>query len=349
MKVRIASLILLLFTSVAIAWVGPRDPQWKEVDEAMKKGLPKTAIAKLSPIIDAAIKDKAYAEAIKAIGKKIALEATIQGNNPEEKVRRLQAELAKAPDEMKPMMEAMLANWYWHYFQQNRWRFMKRTQTAGPPVDDLTTWDLPRFFAEIDKHFQAALAADDTLKKIPIADYNNLLEKGNSPDSYRPTLFDFVTHDALAFYASGEQAASRVEDAFDLLAESPIFGKTAEFIAWTPETEDEDSQTLNASDCFRGCFDFTLRTTIQQHSWTPICCDSSLATTKRLAQKKTHAIWRHSSDSPTTTKTTKFSRARSTTKQHFRMARVTGSRRDVSPSKDWRDFRTASAGGLAST
>ncbi|MDP7301546.1 MAG: hypothetical protein QGG09_00500, partial [Pirellulaceae bacterium] len=86
MKVRIASLILLLFTTVAIAWVGPRDSQWKEVDEAMKKGLPKTAIEKLSPIIDAAIKDKAYAEAIKAIGKKIALEATIQGNKPEEKV-----------------------------------------------------------------------------------------------------------------------------------------------------------------------------------------------------------------------------------------------------------------------
>ena len=251
MKVRITSLILLLFTTVAVAWVGPRDSQWKEVDEAMKKGLPKTAIEKLNPIIEAAIKDKAYAEAIKAIGKKIALETTIQGNKPEEKVTRLQAELAKVPKEMKPMMEAMLANWYWHYFQQNRWRFMQRTQTVGPPGDKLTTWDLPRIFAEIDKHFQAALAADDTLKKIPIADYNDLLEKGNSSDSYRPTLFDFVAHETLAFYASGEQAGARIEDAFDLLAESPIFGTTAEFMAWAPETEDEDSQTLKAIRLFQ--------------------------------------------------------------------------------------------------
>ena len=93
MKVRIASLILLLFTTVAFAWVDIRDPQWKEVNEAINKGLPKTAIKKLGPIIDGAIKDKAYAEAIKAIAQKIALEANIQGNKPEEKVTRLQAEL----------------------------------------------------------------------------------------------------------------------------------------------------------------------------------------------------------------------------------------------------------------
>jgi len=246
MKVKIASLFLLLITSAALAWVGPRDTQWKEVDEAMKKGLPKTAIEKLNPIIEAAIKDEAYAEAIKAIGQKIALEANIQGNKAEEKVTRLQAELDAAPNAMKPMLEAMLANWYWHYFQQNRWRFMQRTQTEAPPSDDLTTWDLPRIFAEIDKHFQNTLAADKTLKAIPIADYNDLLEKGNAPDSYRPTLYDFIAHDALSFYASGEQAASRSEDAFDLAAASPIFGTTKEFIDWKPETTDEDSQTLRA-------------------------------------------------------------------------------------------------------
>ena len=32
----------------------------------------------------------------------------------------------------------MLANWYWDYFQQNRWRFMQRTQTAEPPGDGHT-------------------------------------------------------------------------------------------------------------------------------------------------------------------------------------------------------------------
>src|SRR5262249_26917945 len=161
---------------------------------------------------DGAIKDKKYAEAVKAIGKKIALEGTIQGNKPEEKITRMEAEIEKAPDEMKPVLDAIVANWYWHYFQQNRWRFMQRTQTAAPPGDSLTTWDVPRILSEIDKRFQKVLASADVLKKIPIADYNDLLEKGTAPDSYRPTLYDFLAYNALEFYAAGEQAAARQED-----------------------------------------------------------------------------------------------------------------------------------------
>jgi len=228
------------------ALAGPRDDLWKKVDEAVAKGLPKTAVEHLEPIIAGAMKDKAYAEAIKAIGKKIALEGNIQGNKPEEKVTRMKAEIAKAPKEMVPVMDAVLANWYWHYFQQNRWRFMRRTATAEPPGDDFTTWDLPRIFAEIDKQFTKALAAEDELKSTAVADYEDLLNKGNTPDSYRPTMFDFLAHNALAFYSSGEQAAARPQDAFDLMADSPIFASADEFMRWEIETTDEDSPVVKA-------------------------------------------------------------------------------------------------------
>ena len=126
----VAFLTVNIFAASTLA--GPRDAQWKEVEEAIKKGLPKTAITNLEPIIQGALKDKAYAEAVKAIGEKIALEGNIQGNKPEEKITRLEAEIAKAPKEMVPLMDTLLAEWYWQYFQQNRWRFMQRTATAEP-------------------------------------------------------------------------------------------------------------------------------------------------------------------------------------------------------------------------
>ncbi len=250
------ALAFLLAAITSIADAGPRDGLWSEVEEAVKKGLPKTAIEKLNPIIEQALRDKAYAEAVKAIGRKISLEGNIQGNKPEEKVTRLRAEIDKAPAEMKPVMEAILANWYWHYFQQNRWRFMQRTQTAAPPGDDFTTWDLPRILGEIDKQFQKGLASADALKKIPIAEYNDLLDKGNSPDIYRPTLYDFLAHNALQFYSTGEQAAARAQDAFDLQAGSPIFADAAEFIAWNPEATDETSPTLKAIRLFQDLIRF---------------------------------------------------------------------------------------------
>ncbi len=139
-----ALLGFLVVSAAPAAGAAPRDMRWKKVEEANNKGLPKTAIAQLEPIIAGALKNKAYGEAIKAIGLKIALESNIQGNKPEEKITRMQAEIAKAPEEMKPVMEAILANWYWQYFQQNRYRFRQRTQTSAPPGEDFTTWDLPR-------------------------------------------------------------------------------------------------------------------------------------------------------------------------------------------------------------
>ena len=226
---------------------GPRDAQWQQVEDAIKKGLPKTAITNLEPIIQGALKDKAYAEAVKAIGEKIALEGNIQGNKPEEKITRLEAEIAKAPKEMVPLMDTLLAEWYWQYFQQNRWRFMQRTATATQPGKDFTTWDLPRLFAEIDKQFQKALAAEKILKATPISAWDDLLQKGTMPDSYRPTLYDFIAYQALQFYTSGEQAAAKPEDAFELSADSPILDSAEKFMGWQPAAgADTDSPVLKA-------------------------------------------------------------------------------------------------------
>src|SRR5437762_14286148 len=134
MKLVIEIIALLVMPFLVLeAGASPRDAQWKKVQDAIQKGLPKTAITNLEPIIQGALKDKAYAEAVKAIGQRIALEGNIQGNKPEEKIVRLEAEIAKAPKEMVPVLDTLLADWYWHYFQQNKWRFMLRTATAQQP------------------------------------------------------------------------------------------------------------------------------------------------------------------------------------------------------------------------
>jgi hypothetical protein len=226
--------ITTVFAFAAAAVIANAAPagSWQKVYAARDKGLPKTAIEEIQPLIADALQNKKYAEAIKAVCTKIALEGQIEGNKAEEKVVRLEAEIAAAPAEMKPVMEAILANWYWHYFQQNRWRFQQRTQTAEAPGTDFTTWDLPRILAEIDKHFTAALANEKVLKTTPIGAYNDLLEKGTVPDTYRPTVFDFLAHEALAFYQAGEQGAAKAEDEFEIAASGPVFEPAADFMEW---------------------------------------------------------------------------------------------------------------------
>ncbi len=255
-KTRILTAIILLFIGTGVCRAGTRDALWMQVQDAINKGLPQTAIKLLDEIIPGALADQAWAEATKAICLKIAQNGRIQGGKAEEMIVQLQTEIAAAPESMQPVMEAVLGHWYWQYFQQNRWRFMQRTQTAEPPGTDITTWDLATILAEIDTHFALALAAEQTLKATPIGAWDFLIEKGTVPDTYRPTLYDFLAFDALSFYSSGEQAGALPQDTFEIMADDPIFAPVAEFLAWQPKTSDRQSAKLKAIQLYQALLAF---------------------------------------------------------------------------------------------
>ena len=258
------SLLLMSTLGMVALWAAgppvPNEAPWKKVRAAMDKGLPKTAIEELTPLIDKALAEKNYDQAVRGIATRVVLEANIQGNQPSEKVTRMEAEIAKAPAEIKSVLEAVLAHWYWHYFQQNRWRFSGRTEIDSPDSNDkdFTTWDLKRILSEIDKHFAAALSDAPQLKKIAASEYDEFLEKGTVGDDYRPTLYDVVAESAIQFYAAGEQAGSVSQDAFVLQSDSPIFDTTDQFLDWKPDSSDDSSVTLKAISLYQDLLKFHL-------------------------------------------------------------------------------------------
>jgi len=209
-----------------------RADQWKQVNDAMAKGLPRTAIEKLEPIIAAAKKDQAWPEAVRAVTLKVMMQSEIQDNRPAEPLVLMRQAIDASPEPMKPVMHAILAHWYWAYMQHNRWRIGQRTETVEAPGDDVSAWSLPRIVAEIDRQFQTALAQGEALKRAPVAEYKQLLQEGTLPASYRPTMYDVLVHEAIAFYGSGEATVTQPEDAFVLEADSPIFAPADEFLAW---------------------------------------------------------------------------------------------------------------------
>jgi hypothetical protein len=240
MKVVAVAVALMLCTMAAAA---VRDAEWQKVRDALNQGLPRTAIAALDPILQRATARGDQPEAVRAILQRAALEGVIQGSKPEEKIRRLRAEVAKAPPASRPILETVLARWFWDYFRENRWRFVQRTPTTESPDTDFTAWDLPRIYAEIDTHFTRALAAEALLQRTPIATWDDLLPRGDVPDAYRPTLYDFVACEAIEFYSSGEQAGARPEDAFEIPARSPVFAPAEAFLAWSVAAPDSTPVT----------------------------------------------------------------------------------------------------------
>ena len=82
-----APILFLVFGFFLIGQALPKSlmDQWEDVESEIKKGLPKTAIEKIDPLIKQALKVGSHAVAIRAICQKINLEGAIQGNKAEEK------------------------------------------------------------------------------------------------------------------------------------------------------------------------------------------------------------------------------------------------------------------------
>lgn len=223
----------------------PREVEWKKVGEAMAKDQPKTAIELLGGIEAAAIADQSWGETAKAIVMRVGLGGRIEGG-PEAGLKAMDAELAKAPDGVKPLLKVIQAHWFHTYYQNNQWQFAQRSATSQPPGDDIETWDLARILAEVDNRFQAALEGKDTIRTQTIGLFKDVLSEAALGDATRPSLYDFIAHQAIEFYSMEEVAASRPQDAFRIAATDPAFGSVDEFLAWKPETKDTNAPAYRA-------------------------------------------------------------------------------------------------------
>jgi len=119
-----ACLALIFALSPMTSPAAPRDAEWKQIEEHFDNARPQSAIEALNTIEAAAKAEKAWAEVAKAVAYRITAESEIQGHQPEEPIRRYEAALTTAPAEIAPVLKSLLADAYWSYFEQNRWRIL---------------------------------------------------------------------------------------------------------------------------------------------------------------------------------------------------------------------------------
>ena len=261
--VRLVALVLAIGIALSSSFGGlgermdddQRSELWQQVEKANKKALPKTAAELLQKIYDSAIEAQEYPEAVRALAQKYVVEGRQAQPVEPYVIRQLGGDMEKFPAEIQPIMKVILANWFFNYYQNNRWRFMQRSQTSKPPGDDFETWDLSRLLGEIDRLFSGALAASDQLKQIPIADYELLLDRGTMSDSHRPTLFDFTAFQAISFYSLDEQIIRR-KGAFDVSADGPIFASRDQFLQWKINDDVSGSFLVKAVTLFQDLIEF---------------------------------------------------------------------------------------------
>ncbi|MBF0364931.1 MAG: hypothetical protein HQK50_05130 [Oligoflexia bacterium] len=187
------------------------DDLLKQIESAEESKLPKRALELAQKLELAAKAEDKKGLYVRAIAKRILNQCHILGKMPKDKIRILQAEIAKVDMESLPLVKLILAKWFWHYYEQNRFKFAERTQvqagSSDDKDDDFTTWDLNKIQREIHHLYQEVLKDKSALKKIKISDYEGVIEGGNIFNTKTTTLYEFALLEMIQFFKASDQPA----------------------------------------------------------------------------------------------------------------------------------------------
>src|ERR1044072_3211266 len=116
------------------------EKDWKQVDAFIKKDLPRSALDHVRKIYELARKDGQDAQVIKSLIYMISLQTEVTNNEETKAIADLEKETNAANEPAKSILNSLLAEFYWQYYQQHRWQLYNRTNTTGFKKEDIATW-----------------------------------------------------------------------------------------------------------------------------------------------------------------------------------------------------------------
>jgi uncharacterized protein YfaS (alpha-2-macroglobulin family) len=231
------------------------EDMWKRVLDEENKGLYKNAADIVETIFEKSKKENNHPQIVKAIIYKTKYVRFIEEDALNKNIAFVKTEISKAKFPVKPVLETVLAEMYWSYYQQNRYKLYNRTNTVNFSTDDLATWDASKIIEAASKYYLLSIANEDSLKRTNIKLFDEVLNVGFATRNLRPTLYDFVAHRAVDFFSNSETELTKPAYVFKLNSEdyySPfnVFGK------YNIESKDSSSFKLYAIKIYQSLLNF---------------------------------------------------------------------------------------------
>ncbi len=204
---------------------------WEDVQEHERNALPKSALNVVDRIYEKAKQSNNAPQLVKTLLYKSKFMTVLEEEAQLNIVNQFKQHISALESPAKNVLENILANLYWQYFNNHRWQFYNRTKTADKvDENDFRTWDLHTIFTEIHTHYQSSLGSLKVLQNIEIAAFDAIVNSVKESKLYRPTLYDFLAHNALEFYKTPEHSITKPKDQFKIdderfLADARSFSK----------------------------------------------------------------------------------------------------------------------------
>jgi len=223
---------------------------WLQVKEFDKKKRPRSALKLVYAIKYKAQKEKKPDHIVKCHIYSTKEQLLIGEKKLPDLIREMEKELISSSFIEKAVLQSLLAELYWNYFNINRYRFYKRSKTSGLKEKDVSRWSLHQIMARITELHKGALKNKFRLQNVKINVMDEILVKNSHLRHLRPTLYDFIAHRALAFFMNHRAALRLPRDSFEISGAS-FFYSTDRFVMQNYSTKDKNSLIYSAVDIFQ--------------------------------------------------------------------------------------------------
>ena len=195
---------LLLLSIPIMAQQFPFKQKWGEIHTEINQGKTKSVAPLLDEIYLEAKKANHSDDLIKALllKSKIAIETSDDENVVLETEQQIQEEISASRPVDKAILQSILAELYFNYYNESYYRIQKRTSVNENPSKDFRTWSPEQFLNIIDKQLQASLKNKNQLYGTNLNSIDILLKGDETYRFLQPTVYDILAKRALNIYRS---------------------------------------------------------------------------------------------------------------------------------------------------
>ncbi len=209
------------------------------IDSFANVGLPKSALKKVETLDSLARINNNAPQQIRAAVYRMTFQSYLEENALQAIITRLKIDINRADFPVKPVLQSLLAQMYWNYYQFNRYQFSQRTQQLIPD-SDFTKWDLRTIINQTTRLYDTSLKEISRERNTPISVLDGALE-GDSTNRYlRPTIYDLLVQRAFDFFLTDEPALPKPRLPFSL-NNPAFFSDSRTFANLTVKTTDISS------------------------------------------------------------------------------------------------------------
>ncbi|MBC9794547.1 carboxypeptidase-like regulatory domain-containing protein, partial [Sinomicrobium weinanense] len=214
--------VFLTYTVIS-AQQFPYDREWKKIEKQEREGKLKSLLPAVNKIYKAAKREGNATQRIRAVlyRGKIVVITDDGGEEQLQAIRDFEAEIASASGPEKNILQSMLAETLYSYYQGNRWIIEERARVKEATTEDFRFWSENIFDERITALYLRSLENAGELKAQTIEKWDNILENREWRYVYnrqkedkneglksqhargrelRPALYDLLVYRAIGFF-----------------------------------------------------------------------------------------------------------------------------------------------------